>query len=136
MSELINEAAAILEDARTKMSKVSDELSMNIDTEDRKKVNLAYRVAAALDVYASQMSGEEKVYEGPCEVNNLLAEVVIQGVAVRDNIEFEIQMDGQWVKGRRENSQYGQIFLSDEKGSCILTSDYVGRVTFPLKLHV
>ena len=135
MSELVKEAAAILADAGSRLDKVLETLSLNIQMEDFEKVNLAYRAAAALDVYASQISGEEKVYEGPCEVNNQLAEVVIQGFAVRDNIQFEIQVDGKWITGCRQNSQYGQIFQAGKDGVYILTTDYLGRVTAPLKVY-
>lgn len=135
MSQLLDEAIAILEDASKKLSKVSDEMSENIDKEDFDKVNLTYKAVAALDVYASQISGETKVYEGPCEVNNKLAEVIIQGFAVRDNIEFEIQVNGKWIKGHRQNSQYGQVFQAYQEGVYTLTSDYIGRVTLPLKMY-
>lgn len=135
MSDLTKEAAAVLADAGRKISSLSDKLSANIQTEDFEKVNLAYRAAAALDVYASQMSGEVKVYEGPCEINNRLAEVVIQGFAVRDNIQFEIQVDGKWITGYRQNSQYGQVFHTRQNGVYILTSDYRGRVTAPFKMY-
>lgn len=134
MSKLVEEAVKVLTEASENMGRISDELSDNINTEDFEKVNLAYEIAAVLDVYQSQMSGEEKVYEGSCEVNNQRGEVVIDGFKVRGNIQFEIQIDGEWVKGHRVNSQYGQAFCSFEKGSYILTSDYLGRVTMPLKM--
>lgn len=134
MSKLVEEAVKVLREASGNMDRISDELSDNIGTEDFAKVNLAYNIASALDVYTSQMSGEEKVYEGHCEVNNSRAEIVIDGFKVRGNIQFEIMMDGEWVKGHRMNSQYGQVFYSSKAGSRILTSDDLGRVTLPLKM--
>lgn len=134
MSKLVEEAVKVLKEASVNMDRISDELSDHIETEDFKKVNLAYEIAAMLDVYESQMSGEEKVYEGHCEVNNRRAEVVIGGFKVRGDIQFEMKLNGEWVKGRRMNSQYGQIFFSTEKGSHIITSDDMGRVVLPLKM--
>jgi len=33
--------------------------------------------------------------------------VVIDGIEVRGNIQFEIFKDGEWISGHRENSVYG-----------------------------
>lgn len=116
------------------MSLISDQFSVNISQEDFEKANLAYKSAAFLNVYASQMSGDEKVYEGLCQVDNGRAVVIINGFEVRDHIQFEIFADGKWLKGHRENTQYGQVFYSREGNSYILTSDYKGKVTLPLKM--
>ncbi len=134
MSKLVEEAVKVLKEASVNMDHISDELSDHISTEDFEKVNLAYEIASVLDVYTSQMSGEEKVYEGHCEIDNKRAEVTVDGFKVRGNIQFEIMIDGDWVKGHRMNSQYGQVFCSSEKGSRILTADDLGRVTMPLKM--
>lgn len=134
MSKLVEEATKVLKAAAVDMDRISDEMSDNISSEDFEKVNLAYETAAALDVYASQMSGEEKVYEGHCEVDNGRAEVIIDGFKVRGKIQFEIMIDGEWVKGHRMNSQYGQVFYSQKKGSRIISPDDMGRVTMPLKM--
>lgn len=92
MSKLVEEATKVLKAAAVDMDRISDEMSDNISSEDFEKVNLAYETAAALDVYASQMSGEEKVYEGHCEVDNGRAEVIIDGFKVRGKIQFEIMI--------------------------------------------
>lgn len=134
MSELVNQAAVVLKEAAEKMRKISDQLSADIGQEDFEKVNLAYKSAAVLDVYASQMSGEEKVYEGFCQIDNGRAVVTIGGFEVRDNIQFEIWSDGKWIKGHRQNTQYGQAFYFEGGNSMILTSDYKGKVTLPLKM--
>lgn len=119
---------------KRQMSLISDQFSVNISQEDFEKANLAYKSAAFLNVYASQMSGDEKVYEGLCQVDNGRAVVIINGFEVRDHIQFEIFADGKWLKGHRENTQYGQVFYSREGNSYILTSDYKGKVTLPLKM--
>ncbi len=134
MSKLVEEAVKVLKEASVNIDRISDELSDNIGTEDFEKVNLAYEIASVLDVYTSQISGEEKVYEGHCEVDNKRALVAVDGFKVRGKIQFEIMIDGKWAKGHRINSQYGQVFYSSETGSRILTSDDLGRVTLPLKL--
>lgn len=134
MSELVDKAAAVLKEAAEKMSDISDQFAVNISKEEFEKANLAYKSAALLNVYASQMSGEEKVYEGLCQIDNQRAVVTISGFEVRDNIQFEILSDGKWIKGHRENTQYGQVFYSREGNSYILTSDYMGKVTLPLKM--
>ncbi len=134
MSKLMEQAVALLEETSRKFGKLTDELSENIQNEDFDKVNLAYKIAATLDIYASQLSGEEKSVEGLCEVDNACAKVVVNGVSLRDQMQFDLLLDQEWTSGHRENSQYGQVFHAKEKGTHILTDQDQGRVTFPLKM--
>lgn len=63
------------------------------------------------------------------------AEVIIDGFAVRGNVQFEVMVDGNWIKGHRENSQYGQIFRGKET-TFILTDEHRGRVSLPLVMDM
>lgn len=109
MSGLVDKAAAILQEAAESMRKITDEF-VDRGEGGLAEANLAYRSTASLQVFASQMSGEKKVYEGPCEVDNGRDLVSIDGFEVRDNIQFEILYEGKWIKGHRYHSQYGQAF--------------------------
>jgi hypothetical protein len=52
---------------------------------------------------------------------------------MRDKMQFEVEIDGEWRKGHRNHSQYGEVFCEPSGNTIvILTSDYNGRVTFPL----
>lgn len=132
MSERMEQAIELLNKTSTQLSAIVDALSEHIAEEDFHKVNLAYTIASKLSVDASQLDGEPKVYEGPCEVNNRTATVTIDGFTIRGNIQFEIFVDDKWVKGHRCNSQYGQMFLTSEGSSVLLSESIKGRVTLPL----
>lgn len=132
MSELMKEAIELLNNTNEKFSKIADAMSDNVASEDFQKVNLVYSIAAQLNVNASQLAGEQKVYEGSCIVNNARATVTIGGFTVRGSVRFEIQQDGKWVKGHRCNSQYGQTFVTEDGTTIILTQEHIGRVTLPL----
>lgn len=132
MSETMQKAINLLNETNKEFSQLSDTLSDTIASEDFSKVNLAYTIASQLNVYASQLSGEQKVYEGPCKVNNTRAEVVIDGFVIRGDVQFEVLMNDKWEKGHRTNSQYGQVFVSKTAGTVILHEAYTGRVTLPL----
>jgi hypothetical protein len=136
MSEYKDEAVALLEESTEKFDILADKMARNINNEDFDSCHLAYLIAAEMDVRASQLSGEVRTVEGKCNVDNACAKVVIGDVSVRGNIQFEVEIDGEWYKGHCENSQYGLIFCAFKagKGSVILTSDYNGRVTFPLTM--
>ncbi|MCL2054347.1 MAG: hypothetical protein FWG90_07965 [Oscillospiraceae bacterium] len=93
-----------------------------------------YRTTAELNILTSQLidKDEPRTYEGAIEVNNRQAMVSIKDIEIRGSIEFEIEQEGNWVRGRRENSQYGQIFIGDGI-SLILSDGMKGRVSLPLK---
>ncbi len=134
MSETMDKAIKLLKETSGEFGTLTDILSDDIENEDFDKVNLAYKISAFLDVYASQLSGETKTVEGECQIDNKRAKVVIGGVSLRDKMKFEIMANGNWVSGHRENSQYGQVFNAKENGMYILTSNYKGRVSFPLQM--
>ncbi len=134
MSKLVDEAVETLRVANDKMAQLSDAFCENIKTEPLGKPYLAYEISTLLQMYLSQMSGEEKVYEGPCIVDEQSKKVTIQDFEIRGNLQFEVNVDGEWIKGHRGNSQYGQVFCAKEKGTFILTSNYIGRVKLPLRM--
>lgn len=134
MSETMAKAIKLLKETSCDFGTLTDILSADIKDEDFDKVSLAYKISAILDVYASQLSGETKTVEGACHIDNKCAKVVINGVSLRDKMKFEIMIDGNWVSGHRENSQYGQVFNAKEKGMYLLTAAYKGRVNFPLQM--
>lgn len=134
MSEIMNKAIKLLKETSEEFGKLTDEIADNIEHEDFSKAHLAYLIAAALDVYASQLSGEEKVVEGKCEVYNGRAKITVNDISLRDKIHFEMFYNGKWHAGHRSNSQYGQTFYTKEGGQeHIITKDDTCRVTFPLK---
>ncbi len=136
MSKYMDQAVALLQETGKKFGELVDEIAVNIDKEDHAKAHQAYLIAAELDVRASQLSGEEKTVEGKCEVNNVCAKVAIGDVSLRGNMQFEVEIDGEWCKGHRDNSQWGQVFYSHTPGKSghILTQDDNIRVTFPLTM--
>lgn len=136
MSEYMEQAVSLLKNTSEQLNELVDKIAVNIEHEDHDKAHEAYLALAALDVYTSQISGEDKTVEGKCEINNVCAKVVIGGVSIRDRIQFEIKIDGKWYKGHRDNSQYGQVFYSHEDmaNGHILTHDDDGRVIFPLQM--
>lgn len=136
MSEYMDQAVALLQETGKKFGELVDEIAVNIDKEDHAKAHQAYLIAAEMDVRASQLSGEEKTIEGKCEVNNACAKVVIGDVSLRGNMQFELEIDGEWCKGHRDNSELGQVFYSHTPGKSghILTQDDNIRVTFPLTM--
>ncbi len=136
MSRYMDQAVALLQESGKKLGKLVDEIAANIDKEDHAKAHQAYLAAAELDVRASQLSGAARIVEGKCMVDNACAKVVIGDVSLRGNMQFEVEIDGEWCKGHRENSQYGQVFYTHTpgKGGHILTQDDNIRVTFPLTM--
>lgn len=134
MGKYMDQAVELLQETAAKFGELADEIARNIQQEGFDEANRAYQTAAELDILASRLSGEEKVVEGKCEVNNICAKVVVGGVSLRGNMQFEVEIDGKWEKGHRYSSQYGEVFLSHVSDSHILTGDYKARVTFPLKM--
>jgi hypothetical protein len=136
MGEYKDQAVVLLQETAKKLGELADKMSLNINNEGFDNANMAYDIVAELDVRTSQLSGETKTVEGKCEVNNGCAKVVIGGISMRGDMQFEVEIDGEWYKGHRANSQFGQIFCpySSGMGPVILTSDYNGRVTFPLTM--
>lgn len=51
------------------MAQLSDAFCKNAKTEPLSKLYLAYEISTLLQMYLSQRSGEEKVYEGHCIVD-------------------------------------------------------------------
>lgn len=133
MSKAMDEAVGLMKATDDEISRLMDQISDDFEKEeDHSKANKLYVMSSYLDVFATTLSGEEKVYEGPIEVNNQRACVSIDGFEVRGNVQFEILDGDRWIKGHRQNSQYGQVFMTCEGASIILTSDHRGRVTLPL----
>lgn len=134
MGKYMDQAVELLQETAVKFGKLADEIARNIQEEGFDEANRAYQTAAELDILASRLSGEEKVVEGKCKADSDCAKVVVGGVSLRGNMQFEVEINGEWEKGHRENSQYGQIFFSQTSSSHILTEGYNGRVTFPLRM--
>ena len=133
MSEKMDAAIKFLTDASAIFGKHADSLVENIANEDFAKVNEVYKTAAKLSVLASQFS--KQVYQGNCELHNSTASVMVDGFPIRDRIIFEVMVDGQWVRGHRENSPYGQVFVTAEGSSFILTNEHLARVQCPLDME-
>lgn len=125
----------LLLETNEKLSELSDKLSADIQNEDFWQVRRVYELTEQMNIYTSQIADIHKVYEGPCKVDNVRAMVVIDGFAIRGNIPFEMQINGEWKKGRRENSQYGQIFraIDNSVTKIIVSGEDMGRVTLPLE---
>ena len=60
MSKLVDEAVETLRIANDKMAQLSDAFCENAKTEPLGKPYLAYEISTLLQMYLSQMSGEEK----------------------------------------------------------------------------
>lgn len=134
MSKYVEQAAALLQETSKTFGELVDQIAVNYEHEEHAKAHQAYLFAAEMDVCASQLLGEEKVVEGKCEVDNQCAKVMVGDVSLRGKMQFEVEIDGQWYKGHRDNSRWGQVFYpgSPEKGVHILSQDDNIRVTFPL----
>lgn len=85
-------------------------------------------------VKASRLGERNGTIERPCYINNIRVTVTIDDYEILGDIKFEIQKDGQWIKGHRSNSQYGQVFVGHDGPSILMTEGMVGRVTQPLQM--
>lgn len=134
MGQYAEQAAKYLSKAAAEFGDYVDNAARHITEEDFGKVTALYQEAAALDVSASQLMGEEKVVEGECQVDNVCAKVTVGGVSLRGKMQFEIKLNGEWVTGHRDNSQYGQVFVSKNGSQTILSGGEQAKVTFPLHM--
>lgn len=136
MSHYFDDAKNVLSKANDEFQKITKAFAGDFKPEEFQQAHDVYETAAKLDVLTSQLvdKGHTRTVEGTITVDNVQAMVSIKGIDIRGRIQFEVKMeDGQWNKGHRENSQYGQIFVGD-KGSLILSDNVYGRITFPLEM--
>lgn len=135
MNHYIEEAITITKEASERICSLVDQYADSQETENMGEAQSLYQLAAELQVKTSQLTDCKEVYEGACHVNNLRATVEIGGYEIRGKIAFEIQKDdGTWIKGHRDNSQYGQVFAGNDGSSVILSDEIHGRVTHPLQM--
>lgn len=127
------EAVDLLKKTNEEKNRISDAYSQKYTPEELEDVTKVYYAAAEINVLASQLASEEMVCEGPCKVDNVRSVVTVGGFTVRGKVQFEIEMNGEWIKGHRDNSQYGQVFVSAQ-GSAILSENIKGRVRLPLSM--
>jgi hypothetical protein len=134
MSEYKDEAIELLQESTEKLGKLFSKICQeSLNGETDKNIYLLREIITELEVKTSQFSGEVKTVEGKCVVDNLCGCVVVGGIPMRDKMQFEVEIDGEWHKGHRNHSQYGEVFCEPSGNVLvILTSDYNGRVTFPL----
>ena len=133
MNQYINDAIKLLQDTSKKLGMYVDQYADD-PGDDWEKAHRLYQIAAELQVQASQLGDCSGSIEGPCHISNGRATVSVGDYEIRGNIEFELQQDGEWKKGHRENSQYGQVFRAHDKSVIIMSEGMTGRVTEPLKM--
>lgn len=135
MNHYIEEAIAVTKEAYEKIASLVDQYADSEEQEDMGTAQQLYQLAAELQVKTSQLTECREVYMSPCHVNNLRATVEIGGYEIRGGIAFEIKKeDGSWLRGHRENSPMGQIFIGNDGSSLILLDDITGKVTHPLQM--
>lgn len=137
MKEELNQAIELIKATNDQVSRLIDKIQDEWDGNDHDLAHKVYVIASYLNMFASHLSGESKTYEGPVEVNNARSSISIDGFEVRGDVQFELLEDGNWIKGHRENSQYGQVFMTQNYGEgsgVILCDAYRGRVTLPLTM--
>lgn len=135
MNHYIEEGITITKETYEKISSLVDQYADSQETESMGEAQRLYQLAAELQVKTSQLTNCKEVYEGACHVDNLRATVEIGGYVIRGKIAFEIQnKDGTWIRGHRDNSQYGQIFAANDGSAVILSDEIHGRITHPLEM--
>jgi len=134
MGQYVNQAVEYIEKAVYEFGGYVDEVARHISEENRDKVNELYKFAASLQASVSQLSGEEKIVEGICQVDNVCAKVTVGNVDIRDKTQIAMQIDGDWCTGHRDNSTYGQVFVGKKGTKIIASGTDKARVTFPLKM--
>jgi dipeptidase D len=68
------------------------------------------------------------LHEDVIIVRNEMSMVLIKDVEITGDMEFELLHDGAWIKGCRQNSRYGQIFVGDGVTQIIVSGQSRGRV--------
>lgn len=130
---LMDEAIGLMKATDDEISRIVDQMAPKSGAEEGAATSyMLYVISSYLNVFATNLSGEEKIYEGQIKVDNGRSCVFIDGFMVQGNVQFELLEGVNWVKGHRENSQYGQIFKRSDGSATILTSDHRGRVKLPL----
>lgn len=133
MNQYIKEAIELLNDTSIKLGVYVDQYADD-PGDDWEKAHRLYLIAAELQVQASQLGDCSGSAEGPCRISNGRSTVSVGDYVIRGDIEFELQHDGEWIKGHRENSRYGQVFFRRGESPIIMSEDMIGRVTEPLKM--
>lgn len=133
MNNFTKEAIKVLQDAYKEYGDILENFCHNQTEEDISEVNTMYNLDSKLKVLISQFAdaSQPTTKEGNIIVHNDLSMVEIDHVKITGDIQFELLIDGNWIKGHRMNTSMGQSFIHSA-GNIILTSDYKGRVTFPL----
>ena len=129
MSELFNQVKETFKQAQKEIEETGGRMVAEIN-EDFDNRNLVYYAMADVSVIASQIQYKDCTEEhtGPVEVDNVQSMVIIDGIEIRGDVQFEILQDGKWIAGHRENSQYGQVMRG-----VILHNQIQGKVVLPLK---
>ena len=72
MSPNVNKAISLIEETNDEISNLIDQISDHFETEDDpERAHKIYEIALYLNVFASALSGEKKVYEGSIIVDNV-----------------------------------------------------------------
>ncbi|MDR3091196.1 MAG: hypothetical protein LBU36_03205 [Clostridiales bacterium] len=137
MNDLIQQAKDLLSRSSGELAGICEGLSSRISPEDFAAARQVYDSSACLSVIASRLidMGSPRSVEGVISVDNAQAKVTIAGIDLRGDMEFEILREGAWLRGRRENSQYGQIFTNRETSFIISSGSDMGRVNLPLRIY-
>ncbi|GHU77194.1 hypothetical protein FACS1894188_11000 [Clostridia bacterium] len=133
MNPLIEQAKELIKNTNAEFTRLCGEISHSISPDDFSEANAIYYATANLNVIASTLINEPQVIEGKIIVDNRQSKVTISNIDLRGKTAFEIFHNGNWLRGYRENSQYGQIFRNNENSFIISSGSDTGRVSLPLE---